>query len=679
MTTQPLTLVSSESTSSDEFTYYPPGSTEAKLKTLVEGSYKKIKEARKGTERQWYINLAFVLGRQNVAIQNTALSSAGFRLYVPKAPPWRVRLVINHVRRIVRREMASIFSQKPRFEVVPSTTEDADLIAARAGEQIFDSYYDRKDLKAVLKSGGWWALVTGTGFYKCNWDPGAVVPGQEEKGDICTEAITPFHLFVPDFRSEDLEGQPFVIHATTKDPQWVMNVFKKKVSSENVTNESILEDSFLGMMGTQSLSSSQVLVLEAWFKPGATNLLPEGGVVTIVGGKVAQVVDKYPYEHGMFPFGRIVNIPSGKFYGESVVTDLIPVQKELNRTRSQITEAKNLMAKPKLLAAKGSIDPSKVTSEPGQVVLYTPGFNPPTPLQMPELPGYVVEQVAQLRQDMDDLSGIHAVSSGQNPSQVTSATALSFLQEQDDTMLTDTTDSIESCIQKIGRMVLGYAAQYWSVGRMVKTTGTDGAFDAQVYKGSDLRGNTDLRVEAGSALPKSKAARLAFLSDMMKQGLIPPQDGLEMMELAGIEKIYDDVLADKRAAQRENIKMAAKQPLQPAGTYYINEWDNHQLHIKVHNRFRKSQTFELLDEEAQTIFQNHVKAHQAAAILQANGDPTGSGQVDNGLPPTAEEQQQQTPPGMPPPEDPNSSGMPGPEGAPPANMDPNAQPPVGGP
>jgi hypothetical protein len=145
---------------------------------------------------------------------------------------------------------------------------------------------------------------------------------------------------------------------------------------------------------------------------------------------------------------KLEHIESGKFYGTSIIEDLLPVQKEYNRTRSQIIENKNRMAKIQLMAPRGSIEVQKVTSEPGQVILYTPGYAPPQPIPLQNLPAYVLQEVQQLQQDMDDISGQHEVSRGQNPAQVTAATALSYLQEQDDTKLSGTIESLESAVEK---------------------------------------------------------------------------------------------------------------------------------------------------------------------------------------------------------------------------------------
>lgn len=51
----------------------------------------------------------------------------------------------------------------------------------------------------------------------------------------------------------------------------------------------------------------------------------------------------------------------------------------------------------------------------------------------------------------------------------------------------------------------------------------------------------------------------------------------------------------------------------------VNSYDNHAVHIAYHNRFRKSQYFETLPDEAKQIFEAHVQKHQLA--LQAGMTP----------------------------------------------------------
>src|SRR5687768_13908460 len=79
-----------------------------KIALFVNDNYSKMKSARSQFERQWYLNMAFYFGKQNVVYKN--ISGAGGRLIVPPAPPWRVRMVVNKIRPIIRRELAKLTS-----------------------------------------------------------------------------------------------------------------------------------------------------------------------------------------------------------------------------------------------------------------------------------------------------------------------------------------------------------------------------------------------------------------------------------------------------------------------------------------------------------------------------------------------------------------------------------------
>lgn len=620
---------------------------EKQLILWTKDRYRQIKNARRSIERQWYINLAFYYGKQNIAIASTNASPVGFRLNVPKAPPWRVRLVVNKIRPVIRTELAKIVAQKPRFYVVPASTEDEDLTAARVGEQIFDSVYSDKRLKIIIRRAEWWASICGTGFIKDYWDKDKL-DSNGQKGDFCIEPSTPFHVFVPDFDAEEIEDQPYVMHVTTKSVDWVRATYPqlKGISADVNAASDLIEDSFMGMIGAQSPGSKNaVLCYEVWIKPKGHPEFPNGGMFQVIGDRIVYLAHSYPYKHGEFPFTKLEHIPSGKFYGSSVIEDLIPLQREYNRTRSQIIENKNRMAKLQLLAPKGSIEAQKITSEPGQVIFYTPGFNPPTPLPLQNLPPYVQQEIAQLQQDMDDISGQHDISRGQNPAQVTAATALSYLQEQDDTKLSGTVESLEAGVEKLGRHVLSYASQYWTEGRLIRVVGRDQSFDAHVYKSADLGGNNDVRVEAGSALPTSKAAKQAFIMDIIKLGGIQINDALQVLDIGGIEKIYEDYLVDIRQAQRENLKMADGESVKP------NDFDNHMVHVTTHDKFRKSQQFEMLPDQIKVAFQMHVELHKsamAAAMPLPQQDPNGNPSGGPMQPATMDPSQQPPMPGQPP-------------------------------
>lgn len=637
-----------------------------KIITWANEQFAAMKSGRWQTEKQWYLNLAFYFGQQNVAFKGGVQGvSRDFKLYTPPAPYYRSRPIINLVRPRLRQEMAKLTGQKPTAFVVPASSDDRDMYAANAGEQIWDSLYRSKKIHSVIRRSVFWTCITGNGFIKSYWDEDAEDSLSDQLGDIAYTSETPFHVYVPDLQEEDIEFQPYVFHVSNRSSEQLSNIFGKEIKFEESANKSE-EQTFLNAMGIENWKKNKnVLVMECWVKPGQTKKYPKGAMFTIAGNQLISYTEGWPYEHNKFPFAHIGHVASGKFYRDSIIVDLIPLQKEYNRTRGQIIESKNRMAKPQLAAEIGSIDPNKITSEPGQIILYRPGFQPPQPIPLQSLPSYVLQEQERIKTDMDEISGQHEVSRGQVPPGITAATAISYLQEQDESKLSYTFDSLEEGIEKVAYMTLNYVHQFWDTPRKVKVTGADGSFDVMAFEGSELEGNTDIRIEAGSALPTSKAAKQAFIMDLMKMGFIDPNKGLEVMEIGGINKIYEQVQTDVRQAQRENLKMAqvteditaeyeqtamqqviadhpnqqmlmqgpdnqimdmsptlqggAPEPVNPPLIVPVNTWDEHRIHIERHNNYRKSQAFDNLPDIAKKLFEEHVKQHVSAIMVGAAG------------------------------------------------------------
>lgn len=696
----------SENSANSESTFLTDKANADYLKGIAEfvrHEHNKCKKARITLEREWLHNFTFYLGNQWViwGKQGTALSG---KLNTPGVAPWRTRLTVNRIKPIVRTELARVTGQKPNASVVPASSEDDDLFAAQAAEQIWESLYVEKKMFRVFTQSAFWMLITGTGFTKVYWDGTKKDRRTGTVGDICVENVTPFHIFVPDQSIVELEDQAYVIHAKVIPVERAKRMFPHLSLKPTVVAHDEIMDSTKLQINTDANPDS-CLMLEMWLKPNAHKDFPEGGLITVIDDKVVVFIkDGLPYEHGEFPFIKWDHIPTGKFYCDSVITDLRSLQREYNRTRSQIIEAKNRMAKPQLTAVEGSVDARKITSEPGQVIFYKAGFNPPTPLPLQPIPAYVMQELDRIILDMEDISAQHQVSKGNTPAGVTAATAISYLQERDDSVLSHTYMSVEQGMEKLAKQTLSHVVQYWDVKRTVRVTGVDGSFDALTLKGADIKNGTDIRMEAGSALPVSKAARQALLMDMMKMGFIDPNKGLELMEIGGVQKLYEQLKIDERHAQRENTRMKNMDPqaiaqhqqmlqqyeqmqamaegmaeeqqsiippelpelaaptdepgnlpfasgapdmqmpgqeidpatgetLMPPPLVPVNTWDNHAVHIDVHNRFRKSQAFELLSEEHKVLFEDHVRLHADALNASAMAAEMSGGM---GVPPLAQ-------------------------------------------
>ena len=79
------------------------------------------------------------------------------------------------------------------------------------------------------------------------------------------EPVNAFHLLAPLMQEEEIENQPYLIHAMTKEKDWIKWKFDKDVQTDSSVGSGV-EQQFLSAMGVtnQNTGYEQVYVKEAW-------------------------------------------------------------------------------------------------------------------------------------------------------------------------------------------------------------------------------------------------------------------------------------------------------------------------------------------------------------------------------------------------------------------------------
>jgi hypothetical protein len=638
-----------------------------KLVSWVKGEYEKSKSARQNKQLQWWQNMSMFFGNHYARPLKTSGNVQGLtgKLNTPRGNAAAAyRKTINKTRSFVRAEQSKFLSSIPTAIAVPSTATDEDIRAAYAGEQVWESYSDTKKLRQHYSRAIWWMILTGNGFLKTWWDDSIRDRNDPSvNGDVAFGSITPFHVFVPDLREQEIEDQPHIIIAYTKTVEWCKRYFGEALTgatlspSQSSANQ-ILEEGYLNL-STTGRHADSVIVYEAWVKPGATSLLPDGGVVVVVDNTIVSMIEGLPYNHGMYPLTKFEHIPTSTFYADSPIVDLIGLQREYNELRSTISYAGKVMANPQLIAQKGSIVASRMTNEAGLVIEYKTGYQPPQPLQMSPLPQYYVEQQDRIASDWEDLSGQHDVSRGKAPAGVTAGTAINFLQEKDDQFNTPQYQGVEDGFGKIATSTLMLFNQYVDLPRKIKYVGADQSFDTALLAGADIKNGTDIRIQRGSSIGQSRAASDAKTMDMFQVGLIDAPTALKRMEMGGEKGVLDIMNVAEKKAQRENMKMKllTDQQIQqvqdewamqlglppgfdpqqidpqqlaalemqdpqfvqllkkgPPLVVPVDDFDVHDVHIDNHDKFCMGQEYESLGKAQQDQIRRHVQAHMEALM-----------------------------------------------------------------
>lgn len=640
---------------------------DAELIKDLERLFKSARDDRQQYESSWLLNMAFVYDQQWVYWNESTQ-----RIEKPKVPRWRVLMVVNLVKGVVRTEYAKLTQQRPTAKAQPASGDPDDRDQAKVCDAIL-SYLDATDgSDSAHKRALLWAIVCGTGILKSYWnkdkgdeitfpdttmisvptqDPatGQMVDQQVEVphpqagqplttkagdvvrlGDIETCEVSPFE-FYPDPFGLTIADKNWAFTVKLRSAEYVMERFGVEVEPHEVTNDQYVEGQMYSLNSEAPIARKGVLLKE--FFQRSTKKYPKGRYVVYVDDRVLHTGEN-PYPKAQLPFASFVHIPvPARFWGDSMVTSLIDPQKNLNKSRSQAIEHRNLMTKGKWLVAAGALPVGKViTSAPGEVIEYepVPGVAEPVKhLDGSAIPDSYWKDVDQSTREIREVSGVHEVSNAGVPSGVTAAKAIGFLQEQDDMRLGPTAQAYEDAIAALAKIKLHLAKQFYEERRTVRIAGKDNTVKVVEFYKDDIPDEVDVRVEAGASLPKSRVARQHFVMDLWNAKMLPDlRVALRLLELGEVDGLYDKINRDINQAERENEKLKGGQQIA------VEKWHNHAVHLDELNDFCKGEEYENLAQDAniKAAFDDHRAQHEQATLMaQAaavpGGPPIGSPQA----------------------------------------------------
>jgi hypothetical protein len=572
---------------------------------LVNKRFKQAHQARLRYEREWKLDIAFYSGRQWVVYDPTS------RRVVEWVPPGKKpRLVANLIMPVVRMEYARLTRNQPVFTVVAASGDQDDVAKAKACRKFLEWLWHSQNWEKTFREALLWALVCGNAFVKVFWDPmaGPVVDagdGPRALGDVAIDYLTPFEVFVDPF-ARTMEEAAWVIHARVRSVEYVEEKYGVRVAADASTVVSALEGSVRDriLYGAEG-NLPAVMVKEYWERPSSRH--PRGRYAVVAANKVLYEGDN-PYAATCpIPFVMMKHLPApDQFYGASVVSHLRAINVIYNKLRSDIIENTTKLSNPMLLAPVNALlrEPSW---EAGEVIPYNPivGGNF-TPIRVDPYPSHMVNTLLRILQERDDISGVSEVSRGTVPRNVRSAAALAYLLEQDATRMNVVAYNWECFIGRALQYALNLARQFYEVPRVLRVLGENAEWEAKLFKAEDIPPEADVRVVAGSTLPKSQVQQQEFLLNLWDRRIVTdPRVVLRLTQYGSEEELYSDLELDAAQAARENQRMLDGEEV------VVEDFHNHAVHIVEHNRLRKTVQYEELPEERKQIFRQHVAAHTA--------------------------------------------------------------------
>ena len=634
-------------------------------------------------ERQWKINLAFYKGKQYVFYNRKSRRIESLPTDEGDKPRYRVRMIANQIAPNTQSLLARLVKSKPQFFATPGQSSFEAQKAAKVAEDLLEYWWDSLHLMEKREEAMMWSIIAGNGFWKITWDdkqgPGMRVmmspdgqpivdpmvkhffeknleaagidSEQFEKriyqGEIKVDVIPPFDVYLDDSAKvfEDCK-YAFCVHAMS--PEEIQERYGVSLKANAINRYP--DEQLPGSFGyTEAKTKENVrMVYYGYFLPGPK--YPEGRFVAFTKNPSIVLYDApWPYPFEQLPLIKFpgVRVP-GQLWDTSVVENAIPLQKELNRTLSQIIEYKNLTLKPQMLAPVGSLR-QRITDEPGAIFEYNPvAGKVPESIPIPALPQYVYEQLQDIGMRLKDTFGLNEIMDGKVPPNVEAGVAIDLLQESATDRLAPQIMLMERALERAGNMMLQLAQQYYQEPRMLVITGSGSKPKVERFDDADLIKGVQVKVEAGSGLPRTRAGRQARVMQMLQMGILSPTKAYKYLDMADFKGVQMQFEADEEQALREHDKLmdggiineqeaqkaqqalmmqmmqAPDQPIDPQLLQQSVEaglsplpYENKAIHLDTHGAFMKSAEFENMPSEIKMQFYKHFELTQKAMMSEA--------------------------------------------------------------
>lgn len=534
------------------------------------------------------------------------------------------RIVFNRLRSFVRTTLAKLSADVPQMSVIPKTSDNSDIEAARAGSRVIEYLADKVDLPAVLNSLKLWAIVTNRAYIRVFWDEeseGIVdYEGQEkitEEGDVNMECVSPFNCRVDPLYFEHDKWRWFVfgeeVDAEAVEEEYELEKGSLKETSQSLGNAFDMEmsDGQDFMVGTSEKNediTGRTIILKEFWTPKIF-IFTAGDRVLDYGAHNYGMIPFFPVEERLIP---ISNYEKGFQYNESLVKDAIAIQQEYNRMHSIVSIANERAAKMKVLVPFGSmISKKQFTNDYGVFIDYNPKMNArPHQMKLDPLPSSVDVYIQSLEREFEVAFGVREASFGRLPERAShaSGTLVNLLLEQDDVLLNPMLATINKALSKAWGLALVMVQDNYDMPRLIRYVGENGQHSVTKFYAADLKGNTDVKVVSQTGLPRSRALRVEFIMKLREVGLLTDDKStLEMLEFGQAEKMFQDSLLHERRAYRENDIIRENPEIKPENVeQWIHPLEEKEIHAVIHARFIFGAGFDRLNPNQQETANVHA-------------------------------------------------------------------------
>lgn len=242
-----------------------------------------------------------------------------------------------------------------------------------------------------------------------------------------------------------------------------------------------------------------------------------------------------PYKYGLpFVMLRDYDVPD-QFYPIGELEAIEPLQLEINETRSAMIRArkgslrkyfyrKDSFSDASIQALRSDRDNTMVPVED-----QTPFNDVMAPVPAISTQSELYHHSETILADFDRVSGVSEYQRGELPEIRRTATEANIIQDAINARAADKLGRIEKGVAEVGRRLLQLAQQYMDKEKAARITGSQGQTMWFTYSASDIEGEFDFSVEAGSMRPINETGRrqealqmLQTFIPLMSAGIVNP-------------------------------------------------------------------------------------------------------------------------------------------------------------
>lgn len=559
--------------------------------------------ARLPFDKDVLLNLAFYLDQQ-YAVWNAETEA----IQVAPRPPGlknAPRVVANKIMHFVLKQRAAALEAHPTVDVLPATDDPVDMSLASVALAYLQWLSEPQvaDVDGELADAVMWALAGGEGYLKWGWNE------TEKRPDIMS--CSPLEVYVDPYARRFKQAR-YIVHDQFLDVTQVKELYGVEVEPTSQSRADVAKAALLRDMGVAPVLNG-VLVHELWFRPGVDSRWPKGRFVVWAGNQILHEATDFPYKHGKLPFTILGSVPRpGSPHYTCTVKYLRSAQMELNKYHGQRLSVRDAFASPKWWIPTELELESPPDDSPNQILrgVSSGGQYKPEVIQPSVFPENSDGDwiVAEMR----DIAGQHETSHGQVPGRVEAARAIELLKQSDDSHLAELQRTIAASLSDGYWQALMLAKQYGPEETIVQSYSRDGIPEVKRFMKEEIKPGMRVRVMMGTGLATTRAARQDQAMMLWQNQIITdPEVMADLMDIP-VGTLTPQKVFDVREARNENLAIASGEDEDgnPGTAIVPNSWDEHDIHIREHNNYRKTSEFESLPLEVKQKFEFHVQTHK---------------------------------------------------------------------